>query len=469
MKKILRKGLRQPLSGVTLAVMLCMAPWSSVQAEEAEKGLWERETLTGDWGGARPTLDDTGFEIGLVYIGEGMHIADGGLKTGTTYEGRIELSLDFDFAKLLKWEGATAHVSVFNIHNSNNGNAADYVGSLSDPSNIDALRTTRLFTAWVEQQFGEWGSVRIGQLAGDDEFLTSETAAGLINGTFGWADIMSANLPSGGPAYPLATPGVRFKWTPSSDMALLVAAFAGDPAGKGCYTNDPDADPQQCNRHGLEFSMSGGTFWIGEFQYMTNKGEDAKGLPGAYKIGAWYHTASFADVQYGLDAAGQVVSLASPDAVAPLNHSGNYGVYGVIDQMVWRGEDASANVFVRGGFTPNNRNLVSWYFDGGVGIKGLIPTRSEDTLTFGIAYAHISDDVADLDRAILATDGPPYPIRSEEVVYQLNYVAQVTPWWTLQPNVQYIARPQGGVPDENNPGQRIGNAWVIGLRTSIAF
>lgn len=463
------EGRYPPLTGVALAVMLCIAPWHAAQAvEEDRTGLWERDTLTGEWGGTRTSLAESGMEIGLEYIGEGMSIADGGIRTGTTYEGRVELSLDFDFAKLLKWEGGSAHVSIFNIHNGNNRNAADYVGSLSDPSNIDALRTTRLFTAWVQQDFG-MGSFRIGQLAADDEFLSSDTAGGLINGTFGWANLMSANLPSGGAAYPLATPGARLQLNFGSEVAMLVGVFAGDPAGKDCYRNDPDANPQQCNRHGLEFSTSGGTFWIGELQYLLNQEEDARGLKGVYKVGAWYHTAGFADMRYGLDANGAIVSLADPSVASDIRHDGNYSVYGVIDQQVWRGADASASVFVRGGFTPKNRNLVSWYIDGGVGFTGLIPGRGADVLTVGAAYSHISDDAADLDRDTLALDGPPYPIRDAETVYQVNYIAQLTPWWTLQPNVQYISRPQGGVPNPDSTAERIGNAWVIGLRTTIAF
>ena len=38
-------------------------------------------------------------------------------------------------------------------------NAADLVQSLADPSNIDAVPTTRLFTAWIEQEFGKAGSI----------------------------------------------------------------------------------------------------------------------------------------------------------------------------------------------------------------------------------------------------------------------------------------------------------------------
>src|SRR5262249_46251990 len=153
-----------------------------------------------------------------------------------------------------------------------------------DPSNIDALSTTRLFTLWFEQKFGERGSIRFGQLAADDEFLTSTTAGGLINGTFGWASMMAANLPSGGPAYPLATPGVRVQVNPFENVPILGAVFSGDPAGANC--NDL---PQACNRWGTTFSFDGGAFWIGEIQYLRNQEPDSKGLATAYKLGGWYH------------------------------------------------------------------------------------------------------------------------------------------------------------------------------------
>ena len=80
-------------------------------------------------------------------------------------------------------------------------------------------------------------------------------------------------------------------------------------------------------------------------------------------------------------------------------------------------------------------------------------------LTFGVAYAKISSDAAALDQDTLALNGPPYPIRDEEVVFELNYQAQIAPWWTVQPDLQYIVHPGGNVPDPNNPnvdrGQRL--------------
>ena len=54
-------------------------------------------------------------------------------------------------------------------------------------------------------------------------------------------------------------------------------------------------------------------------------------------------------------------------------------------------------------------------------------------------------------------------------MFELSYIAQLTPWWTLQPDIQYIARPGGNVPDPIDPTRTIGDAWVVGARTTIAF
>jgi len=367
------------------------------------------------------------------------------------------------------WQGGKFHAQGFQINDAQNMNAADYVGSLADPSNIDAYATTRLYTLWFEQSFGSVASIRVGQLAADDEFLGSETAGGLINGTFGWATIMSSNLPSGGPAYPLATPGVRVQINPSQNVSLLAAVFSGDPAGPGCYTNNPDANPQTCNRYGTTFSFSGGAFWIGELQYNANQEEDSTGYAASYKVGAWYHSGQFADQQYGVTETGIVVPLAL-DPAYPLYHRGDWGLYGVFDQMIWRNGDAKASVFVRGGIVPTDRNLESWYIDGGIGFKGFVPGRADDKLTIGVAYSKISPDAIAADRDIAATN-PAWPLRSGEPVLEVSYIAQVTPWWSVQPDFQVIWKPGGNVPldEEDLALGTVPTAYLFGVRTTVTF
>ena len=97
---------------------------------------------------------------------------------------------------------------------------------------IEALPTTRLSEIWLEQSFaGNKASLRVGQISADDEFFYSELSQMFLQSD--WATIAAVNLPSGGAAYPLATPGVRLKVNPVKGVSLLLAVLNGDPAGPG--------------------------------------------------------------------------------------------------------------------------------------------------------------------------------------------------------------------------------------------
>jgi porin len=424
-----------------LAIGFAGAIGMAAQAAEPAKSIWDQDTLTGDWNGARAALKAKGIDVTINYLNETFAVLSGGIRRNASYEGRVEFSVDTDLEKFAGWTGASTHITVYNIH-STDKNVAANVGSIADPSNIDALQTTRLFTAWFQQNWlNDKLSLRVGQLAADDEFISSPTAGGLINGTFGWASTLAANMTSGGPAYPLATPGARLQFKPTDEIAILTALFAGNPAGSNC--NDL---PQVCNRYGTTFSTSGGALWLNELQYGINQAKDSKGLPGIYKLGFWYASADFADQRF------------------PTTHSGNWGVYGVADQTVWKGASSSVALFLRAGAVPSDRNLVSFYVDGGAGIKGLFPGRADDTLSFGVAYEKVSPNAIAADRDA----GLPF-VRSEEVAFELSYQAQLAPWWTLQPDIQYIVHPGGNVPNPNNLANPIKNATVIGLRSAIKF
>ncbi len=451
--------------------LLCISASAAAQAAapapEAAKetSFWKRDTLTGDWNGARTALKDRyGTEVTLGYIGETLSVLSGGLHRHTSYEGRLEFSLDTDLHTLAGWKGGSTHLTVFDIEGGRH-NAEQNVGSIADPSNIDAHATTRLFTLWYQQNL--WDdrlSVRIGQLASDDEFFISPTAGGLINATFGWTGMLGANLHSGGPAYPLSAPGVRIAIKPTEKLTLLTAVFSGDPAGRNC-----NRDPQECNKHGTTFSFSGGVLWMNELQYAINQDKKTQGLPSVYKLGAWYATADYADQHYGRNDVGGVVSLTDPAAVAPLNHAGNWGFYGLADQTVGRWGDRSLSLFIRSGIQPSDRNLLSFHVDGGVGVKGLLPGRSDDLLTFGTAYRRISSSAVALDRDVLAANGPPYPTRNYEMQVELDYLAQISPWWTVQADLQHIRHPGGRVPDPSNPNQIVKDALVVGVRSTMKF
>ena len=472
-----RSGLLRTAGAVSLAALLAGAASLSAHAADLQvkapakasssgDDLWTRDKLTGDWGGERKWLTDHGIDIGLTYIGEVFGVA-GGFRQGVGYEHRFELDFDTDLGKLAGWDGATTHVSVYQIGEANGLPQLSFTGSIADPSNIEALPSTRLFTAWFQQNwFNDKVSLRVGQIAADDEFFISPTATNLVNSTFGWATALASNQLQGGPVYPLADPGVRLQVKPTDEITFLTAVFSGAPAGANCTML-----PQQCNRYGLTFSLSGGALWIGEMQYGVNQEKDAKGMPALYKLGGWYETADFPDIHLGVTATGAPISLASPLSVGPLNHHGNWGIYEVVDQMVWRAGKGpqSLNVFMRGAASPADRNLVVGYLDGGLGLKAPLPGRDDDVLTAAFALSTVSPEASALDFDTAIFTGAPFPVRDKEFLIDLDYSFQIAPWWTLQLDGQYIFHPGGNVPNPLNPAQTIPNAFVGFVRNTIKF
>ena len=136
--------------------------------------------------------------------------------------------------------------------------------------------------------------------------------------------------------------------------------------------------------------------------------------------------------------------------------------------MVWRGGASSVNLFVRGGVSPSDRNLVSYYIDGGAGIKGPLPGRPDDTLTFGVAYAKISRDAVALDRDNLAHRRAALrgARRRNRVRGELRGADRALV--DVQPDVQYIVHPSGGQ-NPDDPTQAIGHAFLAGIRSTIKF
>jgi porin len=418
--------------------------------------------LSGDWGGARGRLEDAGFTFGAVTTDEVLGNPDGSMRQGVVFDGNIQLNLTVDLDKALGWTGASFRASAYEIYG--RGLSADNIGNLLTVNTTEATASTRLYDLYLEQSlYGGQASVRVGQFGADEEFTLSQYGALFLNSTFGWPGLPATDLPSGGPAYPLATPGVRVKAQFGDQWTVLAAVFNGNPAGPGA------GNPQVRDASGTLFRVSDGVLAIAEAQYAINQGADATGLPGTYRVGGWYNSEEFADQH--VDSQG--LSLANPASNGePRQHSGDFSVYAVADQMVWRKsgtKDGGVGVFARIMGAPSDRDLVNLYADAGVNWKGAIEGRADDSVGFGVAYARIGDAARALDADTAFYTATAYPIRSNETVLELTYQCQIAPWWQVQPDVQYIFNPGGGVLNPRQPGQRIGDAVVIGVQTVITF
>lgn len=309
--------------------------------------------------------------------------------------------------------------------------------------------------------------LRVGQLAADNQFFISEFGNTLyINSTFGWPTIFEEDLPSTGPNYPLATPGVRLKVTPNDRLALLAGLYDGDPAGAGFTGTEQIKDPA-----GLNFRVRDPPLLMAEAQYKYNQDKTAGGLAGTIKLGGWYHFGKFDDEFFDVDGK----SLADPSSSGVARtHSGDYGIYGVIDQMLWRlpGDDPKKGVgaFARATFSPSDRNLIDLYAEAGVNFMGLWDKRPDDRFGLAASFSQLSPSVRELDLEKAFFEKTALPLRDYELVVELTYQAQIVAGWTIQPDFQYIFHPGGGVIDPLNPFVgRMPDAAVFALRTQISF
>ena len=412
--------------------------------------LSEREKLTGDWGGARTRLRDAGVEIDVDLTADSSYNLGGGLKKGKGFTGLLQLGLTLDLEKLVGWTGGEFYAGAYFIRG--HGITANETGNLLGISNIEFPHANLLGEVYLKQTLLDDKLVfKVGQLAADSDFITSDTAALFVNSTFGWPGLNGVNLYSGGPAYPVPTPGVYASYAFTEAFSVQAGLYNGDPAGR-----------DKVNKHNLDFPVNDGAFAIGEAIYKT----EISGLPGTYKVGAWYNSLHF-DHLRRVDAAG-----------APIRNKGDYALYGVIDQTLWQSGDEAADlknptpsgpaqslsVFARAVVAPqSDRNLIDYYFDGGLNAKGFTPGRPDDVFGVAVGYAHISKDAQRADRIAGA------PVRSSEIAIEASYQAKVTGWLNIQPYFQYIVRPGGGDPDPDRPNRRLKDAKVIGFRTQVAF
>jgi porin len=153
----------------------------------------------------------------------------GGQHIGSAYLQRVGLIADADLDRLIGWRGAKLHGSVHAI--SGRGLSAHNVGNILTVSGIEAEPALRLFNLWVEQSLPRGGSLRTGQFTAGQEFMLSSTAALFINSTFGWPASFATDLPSGGPAYPLAAPASAWRWIPVVEPRCALRCSPATPQG----------------------------------------------------------------------------------------------------------------------------------------------------------------------------------------------------------------------------------------------
>jgi porin len=253
-------------------------------------------------------------------------------------------------------------------------------------------------------------------------------------------------------AYPNATWGAELKLQTTERTYLHGGVYNGDIE-----------QTHELHDHGLDWSMRGPVFLIGEAVYQVNQLKDDPKYPGNYKFGMWFDGHSYQD--FGTQVLG---SKAASLGFVPGVRDDNFGFYGLFDQIVFTFGSPDEKILRGIGITAcvqaaplQDRSTMPFFFEAGVLARGIFQSRPRDVAGFGVIYGRFSSDLRNAERAAESLD-PSVGVQQEETVLEWNYTFRFrNSAFFFEPDVQYIIRPGGA--------GNIPNALVVGAQTGINF
>jgi len=262
-------------------------------------------------------LEEKGIKFDLFYIADLEANPSGGLQQTKAGWERIRETIDINFDESMKWQGLRFHATgLWQV----GANLGSKIGTLANPSDLVSAHTTRLDSFWLEQTFlNSKVRLRAGQLAGLDFYGNQEYGGSWLIEPMGYAfgNLFSSISESFNPA---GTPGAEVRLTPRRDFYIKSAVIAGnrdpyhqDPTGTNFQIRDT---PDFLFEAGYLVHPSDGT-------QTTAPARGGKSYPGVYKFGSVYNGGTFPD---------------------PAGHrsSGNYLIYGMASQAVFRSDAGSS-------------------------------------------------------------------------------------------------------------------------------
>ena len=416
------------------------APEAQSTAQLAPK-YDQEHYLTGDWFGLRNKLYDWGLEIGIGYTTEPAGNPVGGLEHGFTYLHNFGFDVRLDLEKIFRLPETTFLVTI--SQRSGRGLTQDAIGNAISVQQIfGGGQTYRLVQMRLESHlFEDQLTLAAGRLTTTSDFLSSPFYCSFVtNGICGQPPAPFFNMPDGITAYPAATWGALARIETSKQTYMQFGAYDGDP-------NNGD------DTHGANFGFGhNGVLFFGEVGYKTKIG--LWSMPSRYSFGGYYHTGDFPDVAE--DSLGQNIFLSGR---AAREHSGQEGFYLLFEQMLHRNAsrpETGLNAFVTFVVSPDeDKSTIPYYLNGGLIYEGLFPFRPNDKTALGFYSGWFSDRLRNAQRFAHRAG------QTNESNIELNHQIQLTPWFYLRPNLQYVIRPNGL--------NAIENALALGVEAGITF
>lgn len=390
--------------------------------------------LAGDWGGNRTKLEKFGITPRWLLITDVAGNPSGGRSQGATQASSTEVSLYFDLNRIAGLKGGSFFVSV--SQRWGHRLSSNYVGNVFSEQQIYGFETFRVIDASYQQQlFHDRLELRLGRFAQTDDFLDSPYNYGFMSNAF-CGNPFGILLDAPGMQAYTGTWGALGKVKPTRRTHVMAGVYNGD------------AEMREIRHHGLDFSMRGPVFAMGEIGYRVNGLAGDGPRFGNYKGGAWYDHSKLNDFETGI------------------SKVGSWGFYGLFDQVLVpigtpgsnRGFGAFGSVTVA---PESHVQQLPLFVTAGVSVRGMFNARPRDAVSLGVASGHFSNELQRAQRngRLVPPEGGVQDYETDaEISYRIDLRKGA---YFVQPNFQYIVKPGGT--------GHLSDAPVLGAQFGIFF
>ena len=188
--------------------------------------IWNRSTLTGDWGGLRNQLAEKGvtLDLSLTQIGQGA--VHGGKSGAWQYGGRGDIILNLDSQKLGLWPGAFMNLEAegnwASAVNGNTGalmpvNSSQIVPQFGENFNLVSLNFSQFLSPYFGLTIGKYATVTA--TSGDmNDFAHGKGDTQFMNLAFNFNPIIAFTVP-------YSTLGTGMVVLPTKDPKEAIVSF----------------------------------------------------------------------------------------------------------------------------------------------------------------------------------------------------------------------------------------------------
>jgi porin len=244
--------------------------------------------------------------------------------------------------------------------------------------------------------------------------------------------------------------------TPNSALGAGVIILPTKDSEAAVITLSAIDSNGKANRSGFDTAFEGNTTYAVEGRVRTG----LFGMTGHQLLGATYSTKNFTSLSQDLRLIIQNLPIKEED--------NSWCIFYNLDQYLYEPKKGQGiGLFGRLGASDGDANPVHYFYSIGIGGKGVITSRPNDS--FGLGYYYI-----DISNPVLTGLFRERKLLRDEYGVEVYYSIAITPWMKLTPDIQFV-RPalkhtyniDSGI--LNISKEEIKTATVIGLRLQMIF